>query len=52
VQIVAMTASASQEEQARCMEAGMDDFLSKPILIEALTQVLRRAHARLHPAGP
>jgi signal transduction histidine kinase/ActR/RegA family two-component response regulator len=52
VQIVAMTASASQEEQARCMEAGMDDFLSKPILIESLTQVLRRAHARINPAKP
>jgi signal transduction histidine kinase len=52
VQIVAMTASASQEEQARCMEAGMDDFLSKPILIEALTQVLRRTYTRLNPTGP
>jgi len=37
-----MTAHAMQEDQAQCLEAGMNDYLSKPITPEALTQVLER----------
>ena len=42
VPIVAMTASVRPEDRERCMRAGMDDFLSKPITPESLARVLAR----------
>lgn len=38
--IVAMTAHALSEERVRCMDAGMNDHLSKPIDIESLKTIL------------
>ncbi|MBS2034449.1 response regulator [bacterium] len=40
--ILAMTANARQEDRERCLAAGMDDYLSKPINPEVLSQLLRR----------
>ncbi|AGX87831.1 signal transduction histidine kinase [Candidatus Symbiobacter mobilis CR] len=42
VPIVALTAGAFKEEQARCLAAGMDAFLTKPIDLEKLTEVLHQ----------
>jgi CheY-like chemotaxis protein len=44
--IVAMTASVLQEERYRCFEAGMDDWVSKPIDVEELAAVLERCPRR------
>ena len=41
VPIIAMTAHALKEDQARCLEAGMDAYVSKPIDFNACIQLIR-----------
>ncbi|MBI3208031.1 MAG: response regulator [Candidatus Solibacter usitatus] len=47
--IIALTASAMKEDRERCLAAGMDWFLSKPLKSEDLRLALERV---LTPAGP
>lgn len=42
VPIIAMTANAMQQDQDACLEAGMNDFVAKPIDPEQLVQTLKR----------
>ena len=42
-QIIAMTANAFPEDRISCLEAGMDDYMSKPIKIEIVLEVLKQA---------
>ena len=40
--IIAMTANAGREDQARCLAAGMDEFVTKPIAPNLLFSVLSK----------
>lgn len=40
IKIVAMTANAMSGDEERCYEAGMDDYLAKPVKLEQLKQVI------------
>ncbi|MCC5650542.1 response regulator [Nostoc sp. XA013] len=40
--VIAMTANAMKEDQQMCLDAGMDDYLSKPVIKEKLAAALER----------
>jgi CheY-like chemotaxis protein/HPt (histidine-containing phosphotransfer) domain-containing protein len=47
--IIAMTANAMRGDREQCLDAGMDDYISKPVRIDDLVQALERCAP---PAAP
>lgn len=52
--LIAMTANALEDDRQLCLDAGMDDFVSKPIRVEALVAALKRSRpiTSLQPSPP
>ncbi|MBT7952967.1 MAG: PAS domain S-box protein, partial [Gammaproteobacteria bacterium] len=49
IPIIAITANALQGEVERCLEAGMDDYLSKPLEMSRLRETLKKWLYRVRP---
>jgi PAS domain S-box-containing protein len=49
--IVAFTAAATEDDRRRCLEAGMNGYLTKPVTLEALAQSLREHASRQSAAN-
>ncbi|MEG4323883.1 PAS domain S-box protein [Microcoleus sp. herbarium5] len=50
--VIAMTANALKGDREKCLAAGMDDYISKPIAIEKLKSVLANWSAKLKIETP
>jgi len=46
VKIIAMTANAMQGDREACLDAGMDDYIAKPVSAQTLIQVLQKCSSR------
>ncbi len=51
VPIIALTANAAKSDKKKCLSAGMDDFLTKPIKPEHLLKIIRRMYIEYNMAA-
>lgn len=49
ITIIAITANATHDDQYICRKAGMNDYISKPIQIEKLKDILHKYESLINP---
>jgi signal transduction histidine kinase/DNA-binding response OmpR family regulator len=52
IRVIALTADALIDAQGRCLQAGMNDYVTKPIARDKLERALRRSHRALPKSAP
>jgi CheY-like chemotaxis protein len=49
IPIVALTANATTDDRDECFEAGMNDFMTKPVSMEKLRKILESVYNDIAP---